>query len=75
MLMSFRAEDNFANETDKAAQLLGYSRSEYLRLAVEAQNQRVLEERMQFLSKTLSESHLEESAIYDDANGDGLDEG
>ena len=75
MLLSFRAEDAFGDETDQAARLLGRSRSEHLRAAVEQENRRVLEERLVFLSHQLSEVSLAVNQDMEASNGDGLDEG
>jgi len=73
MLLSFRTEEAFASETDKAAGLLGRSRSEHLRIAVENENRRALEARIVFLSQTLSASHAAMNDEMDGATGDGLD--
>jgi len=73
MLLSFRAEEDFASETDQAANLLGRSRSTHLRIAVENENRRALEERLVFLSQTLSQTHLAINQEMDATTGDGLD--
>lgn len=73
MLLSFRAEESFAAETDKAATLLGRSRSQHLRIAVENENRRALEQRLLFLSQKLSGEHLAFNQEIDATMGDGLD--
>ena len=74
MLLSFRVGKGFAKETDQAAALIECSRSDYLRMAVEEKNQRVLEKRMTYLSAKLSDIHLAENEALDDSTGDGLHE-
>jgi len=73
MLLSFRADDAFALDTDNAAKILGRKRSEHLRIAVEHENQRALEQRLVFLSQRLSETHLEMNQAMDDSVGDGFE--
>jgi len=73
MLLSFRADNAFVSDTDQAAKLMGYKRSEYLRIAVEHENQRVLEKRMVFLSQQLTDTHLEINQSMDNGLGDGFE--
>lgn len=70
-ILSFRADDDFAEETDKAAELLGRTRSEHLRIAIDNENRRALEARMAFLSQKLADSSLIRE--LDTAAGDGLE--
>jgi len=46
--------------------------SEYLREAVREKNERVLKDRMVFLSRQLSAKHLLENEAMDASSGDGL---
>ena len=47
--------------------------SEYLREAVREKNERVLKDRMVFLSQQLSGKHLLENEAMDASSGDGLE--
>ena len=70
--LSFRASAEFAEQTKALASLFNMPSSEYLREAVREKNERVLKERMTYLSKQLSSSHLLENEAMDAATGDGL---
>ena len=70
--LSFRASDEFAEQTKALASLFNMPSSEYLREAVREKNERMLKERMTHLSKQLSARHLLESEAMDAASGDGL---
>ena len=72
--LSFRATSEFAEQTKSLAKLFRMPSSEYLREAVREKNERVLKDRMTFLSKQLSSQHLLENEAMDAATGDGLDE-
>ena len=70
--LAFRADFSFAEEVGKLAAALGLSRSEYLRQAVEEKNRRTIEERIRFLSRTLSAKSAAENQAMDDTTNDGL---
>lgn len=70
--LSFRASDEFAEQTKALASLFNMPSSEYLREAVREKNERMLKERMTHLSKQLSARHLLENEAMDAASGDGL---
>lgn len=71
--LSFRASTEFAEQTKALASLFNMPSSEYLREAVREKNERVLKDRMTYLSKQLSGRHLLENEAMDAAAGDGLD--
>lgn len=71
--LSFRVTSEFAGQTRSLAQLFSTPISQYLREAVREKNERVLKERMVFLSKQLSAKHLLENEAMDASTGDGLD--
>ena len=71
--LSFRASSEFAEQTRSLASLFNMPSSEYLREAVREKNERVLKDRMTYLSKQLSRKHLLENEAMDGATGDGLD--
>ena len=70
--LSFRASTEFAEQTKALASLFNLASSEYLRAAVREKNERVLKDRMTFLSQKLSAQHLLENETMDTAMGDGL---
>lgn len=71
--LSFRASAEFAEHTKSLASLFNMPSSEYLREAVREKNERVLKERMVYLSGQLSAQHLLENEAMDVATGDGLE--
>ena len=71
--ISFRASSEFADQTRSLAQLFNMPSSEYLREAVREKNERVLKDRMVFLSRQLSAKHLLENEAMDASSGDGLE--
>lgn len=71
--LSFRTSSEFAEQTRSLASLFNMPSSEYLREAVREKNERVLKERMVYLSKQLSAKHLLENEAMDAATGDGLE--
>lgn len=71
--LSFRASPEFAAQTKSLASLFNMPSSEYLREAVREKNERVLKDRMTYLSKQLSCKHLLENEAMDATTGDGLD--
>lgn len=70
--LSFRAAEDFAALTKAMASALSMSASDYVREAVREKNERALKDRMVFLSKTLSATHLAENQAMDGSSGDGL---
>ena len=70
--LSFRASAEFAEQTRSLATLFNMPSSKYLREAVREKNERVLKDRMAYLSKQLSGKHLLENEAMDAATGDGL---
>ena len=70
--LSFRASTEFAEQTKALASLFNLPSSEYLRDAVREKNERVLKDRMTFLSQKLSEQHLIENEAMDATTSDGL---
>ena len=72
-LISFRAPEPLVEETGKSAKLLGLSKSEYARRAIEAMNHRVMRQRIAMLSKKFSAKSLAENLALDAATLDGLD--
>jgi hypothetical protein len=71
--LSFRASSGFAEQTRSAASLFNMPNSVYLRAAVREKNERVLKERMTYLSQQLSAKHLQENEAMDAASGNGLE--
>ena len=71
--LSFRASTEFAEQTRALASLFNMPSSEYLREAVREKNERVLKDRMTYLSGQLSNRHLLENEAMDAATGDGLE--
>ena len=71
--LSFRASSEFADQTRSLAQLFNMPSSEDLREAVREKNERVLKDRMVFLSRQLSAKHLLENEAMDASSGDGLE--
>ncbi|TAG23910.1 MAG: antitoxin of toxin-antitoxin stability system [Burkholderiales bacterium] len=70
--LSFRAPLDLAEQTKALASVFNMSSSDYVREAVREKNERVLKDRMVFLSKTLSARHLAENEAMDGSAGDGL---
>ena len=71
--ISFRASSEFADQTRSLAQLFNTPSSEYLREAVREKNERMLKDRMVFLSRQLSAKQLLENEAMDASSGDGLE--
>jgi hypothetical protein len=70
--LSFRAPFDFATQTKALAAAFNMSSSDYVREAVREKNERMLKERMVFLSKSLSTQSLAENLALDGSIGDGL---
>lgn len=71
--LSFRAGNEFAQETRSLADTLGLKSSDYIREAVREKNERVMAERIAMLSRKLSAKHLAFNKAIEDTVGDGLD--
>ena len=71
--LSFRATQDFAEQTKRLASLFNMPISEYLREAVREKNERVLQQRMVFLSEALATQSLAENQAMNAAIGDGLE--
>ncbi|NJS35741.1 MAG: antitoxin of toxin-antitoxin stability system [Brachymonas sp.] len=70
--LSFRAPFDFAAQTKALAAAFNMTSSDYVREAVREKNERMLKERIVFLSKSLSAQSLAENTAMDGATGDGL---
>ena len=70
--LSFRAPSEFAEQTRALAKTMSMTSSDYVREAVHEKNERVMRDRMVFLSTQLSARHLEENRALDATTGDGL---
>jgi hypothetical protein len=70
---SFRAGNDFANQTRSLASLVGLKSSDYIRQAVLEKNERIMAERIAMLSKELASEHLAINESMEDTLKDGLD--
>ena len=70
--LSFRAGDEFAEQTRTLANMLGLKSSDYIRQAVREKNEQVMAQRMAMLSKALSVDHLILNESLEDSLEDGL---
>jgi predicted transcriptional regulator len=70
--LSFRASSEFAEQTKALADVFNMSSSDYVREAVREKNERVLQQRMVFLSKKLAKQTLAENESMSLTIGDGL---
>jgi predicted DNA-binding protein len=70
--LSFRAGDEFAEQTRALASMLGLKSSDYIRQAVREKNEQVMAQRMAMLSKALSSDHLGANESLEDSLEDGL---
>ncbi|MDR2188685.1 MAG: hypothetical protein LBE62_11670 [Azonexus sp.] len=71
--LSFRAPDDFVQETLAAAARAGLKKSDYVRQAVREKNERTIAEHIAALSRELSAEHLTFNETLDGAITDGLD--
>ncbi|WP_179401923.1 antitoxin of toxin-antitoxin stability system [Burkholderia guangdongensis] len=71
--LSFRAGDDFVEETRKSATLAGLKSSDYIREAVREKNERMMAERIAMLSRQLSAKHLAFNESVEDTLADGLE--
>ena len=72
MTLSFRAEPDLIEQIALAAKIVRQNRSDYMKQAVGERNERILTERVAFLSKQLSAQSLAVCKEMDAAAGDGL---
>ena len=70
--LSLRATPSFAEEVTAFAKFIGLNKTQYLEQAIREKNERVLADRMRFLSKKLSQQDLAHNTEMDAATGDGL---
>lgn len=71
--LSFRAGDDFAEQTRTLANLVGLKSSDYIRQAVREKNEHVMAQHIATLSKALSQEHLSVNESLEDSIADGLD--
>ena len=72
MTLSFRAEPDLIEQIALAAKIVRQNRSDYMKQAVGERNERILTERVAFLSKQLSAQSLAVCKEMDATAGDGL---
>ncbi len=70
--LSFRAGDDFVENTISAALLAGLKKSDYVREAVREKNERTMAEHIAALSRALSADHLAFNESMEDTITDGL---
>jgi predicted transcriptional regulator len=70
--LSFRASAEFAEQTKALADVFNMSSSDYVREAVREKNERMLQQRMVYLSKQLAALSLAENESMNSTIGDGL---
>jgi hypothetical protein len=71
--LSFRAAEEFVEQTRSMAGIVGLKSSEYIREAVREKNERVTAERIAQLSRELATEHLAFNEATEDSLTDGLD--
>ncbi len=71
--LSFRAGDDFAEQTRALANIVGLKSSDYIRQAVREKNESVMAQRIAALSKELSADHLAINESLEGSLKDGLD--
>ncbi len=71
--LSFRAGDDFAEQTRALANIVGLKSSDYIRQAVREKNERVMAQRIAALSRELSAEHLAVNESLEGSLADGLD--
>jgi hypothetical protein len=72
--LSFRAGEDFVEQTRASALIAGMKSSDYLRLAVAEMNKRVMAQRIAALSKELSAENLALNESLNDSLTDGLED-
>lgn len=70
--LSFRADDDFAQQTRALANIVGLKSSDYMRQAVREKNEHVMAQRIAALSKELSAEHFAINESIEDSLSDGL---
>lgn len=70
--LSFRAGDDFAEQTRTLASIVGLKSSDYIRQAVREKNEHVMAQRIAALSKVLAAEHLVLNESLDGSLEDGL---
>jgi hypothetical protein len=71
--LSFRAGNDFAEQTRSLAHSVGLKSSDYIRQAVSEKNAQVMAQRIATLSKELAAKHLSFNESLDVSLEDGLD--
>jgi len=71
--LSFRAGDDFAEQTRSLASIVGLKSSDYIRQAVLEKNARVMAQRIATLSKELAAEHLSFNESLEGSLADGID--
>lgn len=71
--LSFRAGDDFAEQTRALANSVGLKSSDYIRQAVREKNEHVMAQRIATLSKALSTEHLACNESLEGSLADGLE--
>lgn len=71
--LSFRAGDEFAQQTRALASIVGLKSSDYIRQAVREKNEHVMAQRIAELSRALSAEHLAINESVEGSLADGLD--
>ena len=71
--LSFRAGDDFAQQTRALASIVGLKSSDYIRQAVREKNEHVMAQRIAELSRALSAEHLAVNESVEGSLADGLD--
>jgi uncharacterized protein (DUF1778 family) len=71
--LSFRVDNDFADDVRTLAGLVGLKSSDYIRQAVLEKNEQVMAQRIAALSKELSAEHLAFNESLDESLQDGLD--
>jgi len=71
--LSFRAGDDFAEQTRDMANIVGLKSSDYIRQAVREKNEHVMAQRIAALSRELSTEHLAINESLENSLADGLD--
>lgn len=71
--LSFRADNDLAEQTRALANFVGLKSSDYIRQAVRERNERVMAQRIAALSRELSVEHLTVNESLEGSLTDGLD--
>ena len=71
--LSFRAGEDFAEQTRSSASAVGLKSSDYIRQAVGEKNAQVMAQRIAALSKALASEHLSFNESLEGSIADGID--